>query len=250
MPYAVGLMFRDGKPVVYDSGDYPAAFDKALALSAYGDFPRRQKEARARGRHIGIGIGSYVEGTGLGPFEGVTVRVLDDGRIGVQSGAAPQGQGHKTMLQQVVAQELGVAMDDITVTLGDTAAIAMGVGTFASRITANAAPSALMASQVVRKKLLELAARALGAEVADLQIDDGRIEVKSGNRRAIGFAELARMAQGFPGFSLRAGRDAGAGAHRLFHAAAGRLLQRHPCGRSGGGYRDGRGPHRQLRGGA
>jgi carbon-monoxide dehydrogenase large subunit len=209
MPYPVGLMFRDGKPVVYDSGDYPATFDKALALSRYSDFPRRQKEARARGHHIGIGIGSYVEGTGLGPFEGVTVRVLDDGRILVQSGAAPQGQGHKTMLQQVVAQELGVAMDGITVTLGDTAAIAMGVGTFASRITANAAPSALMASQVVRKKLLELAARALGTEIADLQLDDGKVEVKSGNRRALGFAELARMAQGFPGFSLAPGETPG-----------------------------------------
>src|SRR5438067_7080404 len=164
--------------------------------------PDCKRKVHYRGRHIGIGIDSYVEGTGIGPFEGVKVRVLDDGKIGVQSGAAPQGQGHKTMLQQVVAQELGVAMDDIIVTLGDTAAIAMGVGTFASRITANAAPSALIASGVVRKKMLELAARALGAEIADLQLDDGRVEVKSGNRRAIGFAELARMAQGFPGFSF------------------------------------------------
>ncbi|HMI97737.1 MAG TPA: xanthine dehydrogenase family protein molybdopterin-binding subunit [Micropepsaceae bacterium] len=209
MPYPVGLMFRDGKPVVYDSGDYPAAFDKALALSDYRDFPRRQKEARADGRYIGIGIGSYVEGTGLGPFEGVTVRVLDDGRIAVQSGAAPQGQGHKTMLQQVVAQELGVAMHDVVVTLGDTAAIAMGVGTFASRITANAAPSALLASQAVRNKMLELAARALGAEVTDLQLDNSKVEVKSGNRRAIGFGELAKMAQGFPGFSFAPGQIPG-----------------------------------------
>jgi carbon-monoxide dehydrogenase large subunit len=209
MPYAVGLTFRDGKPVVYDSGDYPAAFDKVLALSRYSDFPRRQKKARAHGRHIGIGIGSYVEGTGLGPFEGVTVRVLDDGRIGVQSGAAPQGQGHKTMLQQVVAEELGVAMENILVTVGDTAAIAMGVGTFASRITANAAPSALMASQAVRKKILDLAARALGAELADLQLDNGRVEMKGGNRRAIDFAELARMAQGFPGFSFALGETPG-----------------------------------------
>jgi carbon-monoxide dehydrogenase large subunit len=209
MPYPVGLTFRDGKAVIYDSGDYPAAFDKALALSRYGDFPCRQREARASGRHIGIGIGSYVEGTGLGPFEGVTVRVLDDGRIGVQSGAAPQGQGHKTMLQQVVAQELGVTMDDIIVTLGDTAAISMGVGTFASRITANAAPSALIASQAVRKKILELAARALGAELADLEIDNGKVEMKSGNRRAIGFAELARIAQGFPGFSFAPGEAPG-----------------------------------------
>jgi carbon-monoxide dehydrogenase large subunit len=209
MPYAVGLTFRDGKPVVYDSGDYPAVFDKALTLSGYSDFPRRQKEGRAHGRYIGIGIGSYVEGTGLGPFEGVTVRVLDDGRISVQSGAAPQGQGHKTMLQQVVAQDLGVAMENILVTVGDTAAIAMGVGTFASRITANAAPSAQIASQIVRKKLLELAARALGADIGDLQLDNGKVEMKGGNRRAITFAELARMAQGFPGFSFAPGQTPG-----------------------------------------
>src|SRR5712671_4104386 len=209
MPYPVGLMFRDGKPVVYDSGDYPAAFDKALALSRYSDFPRRQREARTHGRYIGIGIGSYVEGTGLGPFEGVTVRVLDNGKVAVQSGAAPQGQGHKTLFQQIVAEELGVAMDNILVTVGDTAAIAMGVGTFASRITANAAPSALIASQAVRKKILELAARALGADIGDLQLDDGKVEMKSGNRRAIGFGELARIAQGFPGFSFAAGETPG-----------------------------------------
>src|SRR6185312_9073398 len=151
----------------------------------------------------------YVEGTGLGPFEGVTLRVLDNGKVAVQSGAAPQGQGHKTMLQQVVAEELGVAMDDILVTVGDTAAIAMGVGTFASRITANAGPSALIASQAVRKKILALAARALDADPADLQLDNGEVQVKSGNRRAIGFGELARMAQGFPGFSFAPGESPG-----------------------------------------
>jgi carbon-monoxide dehydrogenase large subunit len=209
MPYPVGLTFRDGKPVVYDSGDYPAVLEKALALSGYRDFARRQKDARETDRFIGIGIGSYVEGTGLGPFEGVTLRVLDDGKVAVQSGAAPQGQGHKTMLQQIVAQELSVAMDDILVTLGDTAGIAMGVGTFASRITANAGPSALIASQIVRKKLLALAARALDADPADLQLDNGEVQVKSGNRRAIGFGDLARMAQGFPGFSFTPGESPG-----------------------------------------
>src|ERR1700704_4258598 len=137
MPYRVGLIFRDGKPVVYDSGDYPATLEKALALADYREFPQRQKEALRQARHIGIGIGSYVEGTGLGPFEGVNVRVLQNAKISVQSGAAPQGQGHVTMFQQIVADELGVAMDNIVVTLGDTAAIVMGVGTFASRITAN-----------------------------------------------------------------------------------------------------------------
>ena len=247
MPYAVGLIFRDGKPVIYDSGDYPAAQRQALTLSAYADFPRRQKEAREQGRHIGIGIGSYVEGTGLGPFEGVTVRVLDDGSIvRANSGAAPQGQGHKTMFQQIVADQLGVAMENIHVTVGDTAAIAMGVGTFASRIAANAGPSALIAAQAVRKKILELAARALDADIADLQLDDGRVEVKTGNRRAISFGDLAKMALGFPGLFLRARPNPGPRTHRLFHAAPSRLLQRHPCRRGGGGCRNRRGAHPQL----
>ncbi len=209
MPYAVGLTFRDGKPVVYDSGDYPASLESALTLARYADFPRRQNEARDAGRFIGIGIGNYVEGTGLGPFEGVTLRVLESGRLHVLSGAAAHGQGHVTMLQQIVADQLGVAMDNILVTLGDTSAIAMGVGTFASRIAANAGPSALIAGQTIRAKILKLATRVLEANEADLILDDGRVEVASGNRRSIGFGELAKIAQGAPGFSLPQGEAPG-----------------------------------------
>ena len=205
MPYRVGLTFRDGKPVVYDSGDYPATLEKALALSRYRDFPRRQKEARAQGRHIGIGIGSYVEGTGLGPFEGVTVRVQENGKVLVKSGAAPHGQGHQTMFQQIVADELAVPLEDIVVVLGDTDAIAMGVGTFASRITANAGPSALIASQTVRGQILKLAARTLGVAVSDLVLAAGRAEAKTGNRPSVSFGDLAKLSQGYPGFSFAPG---------------------------------------------
>ncbi len=205
MPYRVGLTFRDGKPVVYDSGDYPATLEKALALSRYRDFPRRQKEAREQGRHIGIGIGSYVEGTGLGPFEGVTLRVQENGKVLVKSGAAPHGQGHQTMFQQIVADELGVPLDDIVVILGDTDAIAMGVGTFASRITANAGPAALIASQTVRAQILKLAARTLDVAQSDLVLAGGRAEAKTGNRASIGLGELAKLSQGYPGFSFAPG---------------------------------------------
>jgi len=205
MPYRVGLTFRDGKPVVYDSGDYPATLEKALTLSRYRDFPRRQKQALEDGRHIGIGIGSYVEGTGLGPFEGVTLRVLETGKALVKSGAAPHGQGHQTMFQQIVADELGLAIEDIVVVLGDTDAIAMGVGTFASRITANAGPAALIASQTVRAQILKLAARALDVAEGDLVLTEGRAEAKTGNRRSIGFGELAKLSQGYPGFSFAPG---------------------------------------------
>ena len=154
-------------------------------------------------------MGSYVEGTGLGPFEGVTVRVQENGKIAVSSGAASQGQGHKTMLQQIVADQLGVAMDDVVVTIGDTAAIAMGVGTFASRITANAGPSALIASRSVRAQILNLAARVLEADEADLFLDNGEVELRTGNRRRIGLGELARRAQGMPGFSFAPGQTPG-----------------------------------------
>jgi carbon-monoxide dehydrogenase large subunit len=205
MPYRVGLTFRDGKPVVYDSGDYPATLEKALALSNYRDFPRRQKEARAQGRHVGIGIGSYVEGTGLGPFEGVTVRVQANGKVLVKSGAAPHGQGHQTMFQQIVADELAVPPGDIVVVLGDTDAIAMGVGTFASRITANAGPAALIAARSVRAQILKLAARTLDVAESDLALAGGRAEAKTGNRRSIDFGDLARLSQGYPGFSFEPG---------------------------------------------
>lgn len=205
MPYHVGLTFRDGKPVVYDSGDYPATLEKALQLARYREFPRRQKESLQRGRYIGIGMGSYVEGTGLGPFEGVTVRVQENGKVLVKSGAAPHGQGHQTMFQQIVSDELGVPIDDIIVVLGDTDAISMGVGTFASRITANAGPAALSASQAVRAQILKVAARALDAREADLVLTEGRAEVKTGNRRSTTFGELAKLAQGYPGFSFAPG---------------------------------------------
>jgi carbon-monoxide dehydrogenase large subunit len=205
MPYAVGLTFRDGKPVVYDSGDYPATLEKVLALSDYRDFPRRQKDALDQGRYIGIGIGSYVEGTGLGPFEGVTVRVQENGKVLVRSGAAPHGQGHQTMFQQIVADELGIPLDDIVVVLGDTDAIAMGVGTFASRITANAGPAALLASQTVRARALNLAARALSVAEDDLVLAGGRAEAKSGNRPSISLGDLAKLSQGYPGFSFAPG---------------------------------------------
>ncbi len=93
MPYAVGLTFRDGKPLVYHGGDFPHGQATALALADYDGFRARQASARAQGRYIGIGIGNYVEGTGLGPFEGVTVRVLTNGKVAVATGATNQGQG-------------------------------------------------------------------------------------------------------------------------------------------------------------
>jgi aerobic carbon-monoxide dehydrogenase large subunit len=209
MPYEVGLTFRDGKPLVYDSGDYPRGQGKALELAEYEGFRERQKAALEQGRFIGIGLANYVEGTGLGPFEGVTVRVLPSGRVAVATGATNQGQGTRTTLSQIVAEQVGCRLEDIVMTTGDTAAIAQGVGAFASRQAVNAGSSALVAGIAVRKQIIALAARALDALEGEIDLEDGQATARGGNKPTISFGELARLAQGIPGVSLPAGQAAG-----------------------------------------
>lgn len=209
MPYSVGLIFRDGKPLVYDSGDYPRGHDVALELAGYDKFSERQAEARARGRFIGIGVASYVEGTGLGPFEGVTVRVMPDGKVRVTSGATSQGQGTRTTLAQIVADRVGCRIEDVMVTIGDTAGISNGVGAFASRLAVNAGSSASIAGDHVRGGILKLASRALGLPESEIDLEDGKAIGRGGNRPTVSFGELSRAAQGMPGFSMEAGHPVG-----------------------------------------
>lgn len=209
MPYPVGLTFRDGKPLIYDSGDYPKAQAEALRMIDYGDFPKRKAAARREGRFLGIGIGNYVEGTGLGPYEGVTVRVLPNGKVAVATGATSQGQGTRTALTQIVADRLGCAIEDIIITIGDTAAISQGVGAFASRQAVNAGSSAMIAGENVRSQIVKLAAQTLGVPESEIDIEDGAASARTGNRPSLSFRELARLAQGMPGFSMAVGQTPG-----------------------------------------
>jgi carbon-monoxide dehydrogenase large subunit len=209
MPYSVGLVFRDGKPLVYASGDFPKSFERALALAGYDGFRERQARALAAGRHIGIGVGNYVEGTGLGPFEGVTVRILPSGKVAVATGATTQGQGTHTTLAQIVADRLGCGIEAITMTAGDTGAISQGVGAFASRQAVNAGSSAMIAGDAVRGQVVALAARTLGVAEAEIDVEDGRAVARGGNKPVLTFGELARLAQGMPGFSLAPGQAPG-----------------------------------------
>ncbi len=202
MPYPVGLTFRDGRPLVYDSGDYPAVFEKAMSLSAYRDFRARQKTAREEGRFIGIGIGTYVEGTGLGPFEGATLRVLLSGKVRLMTGAAPQGQGHRTAFAQIAADHLGVDPAAIDVVMADTDAIAMGWGAFASRLAANAGPAIHIAGERLGAKIKKLAAHVLEAAEEDIELSGGRAHVRGVPQMGRSFAELSSMAAGMSGFSL------------------------------------------------
>ncbi|GAA4725984.1 xanthine dehydrogenase family protein molybdopterin-binding subunit [Pedococcus ginsenosidimutans] len=178
MPYDHGLLFQDGRPLKYDSGDFPASLDKLKALVGWDDFAHYRDRARAEGRSVGIGIGCYVEGTGVGPYEGGHVQVETSGRVNVSTGLTSQGQGHETAFAQVVAQELGVPIEDVFVTTGDTRRMPYAVGTFASRAAVMSGNAIALAARQVRAKALRIAADALEVAADDLEIVDAIIRVK------------------------------------------------------------------------
>jgi carbon-monoxide dehydrogenase large subunit len=205
MPYNVGIIFRDGRPVTYDSGDYPACQAAALHASDYDGFERRQNEARSLGRYIGIGIATAVEATGLGPYESATVRVSTSGKIVVYTGATPQGQSHKTTLGQIAAEKFGVGLDEVTVVTGDTATVSLGIGTFAARTAANAGPSVHLAALEVAAKAKQIAAGMMECLEEDLELADGRVRLKSAPDVSKSLREIAVRSVGMPGFSMAGG---------------------------------------------
>jgi carbon-monoxide dehydrogenase large subunit len=178
MPYDQGLMFQDGRPLRYDSGDFPASLALLKELVGWDEFAAQKAAAEADGRRLGIGIGCYVEGTGVGPYEGGHVEVETSGRVNVATGLTTQGQGHQTVLAQVVADELGVRLEDVHVTTGDTRRMPYAVGTFASRAAVMSGNAVALAARVVRAKALRIAADALEVAEDDLEIVDGTISVR------------------------------------------------------------------------
>jgi CO/xanthine dehydrogenase Mo-binding subunit len=191
MPYDQGLTFQDGRPLIYDSGDYPALLEKLKKLAGWDDFESYREQARAMGRRVGIGIGCYVEGTGVGPYEGGHVLVEPSGRVRVATGLTSQGQGHQTMLAQIVADELGVPFGDVEVVTGDTRRFRYAVGTFASRTAVMSGNAVALAARAVRAKALRIAGDALEADPADLEIANGMISVRGHPEASIGLATVA-----------------------------------------------------------
>jgi aerobic carbon-monoxide dehydrogenase large subunit len=210
MPYRVGIPYRDGVPIVYDGGDYPRLMQMAIdALGGLEAFRSRQATAREHGRLLGLGFSCYVEGTGAGPFEGAMVRIEPSGTIVVATGACSQGQGHETVFAQVVADEWGVHPEDITILLADTATIANGYGTIASRSAVNSSAAIVAASKVLRRKVLEVAGFVLECDVRDLELRDGAVALKGAPQHRLTLSEIARAAHPGPESRRPPGMSAG-----------------------------------------
>jgi len=187
--------FKTATGLAYDSGNYQRALDKALRLAGYDKLRREQKQLRRRGRYLGIGVSTYVEICAMGPgfWEYGKVEVEPSGSVRVFSGASPHGQGQKTSFAQIVADQLGVDLDDIDVIHGDTAIVAKGIGTFGSRATAVGGIAVYQAAEKVREKARDLAAQLFEVDADDLVFSEGRFVVKGVPRKALTIAQIARQ---------------------------------------------------------
>lgn len=190
--------------LVYDSGRYQAALDRALALVGYDDLRALQRRGWREGRYLGIGLATFVETAGVGParfsgdpgWESATVRVDPSGSVRVLTGASPHGQGIETAFAQIAAARLGVPVDAVEVLYGDTAVVADGVGTFGSRSVAVGGSAVAAAINELIERGRPVAARLLEAAAADLVWEPGRFRVRGVPDRAVTIGEVARAAGG------------------------------------------------------
>jgi CO/xanthine dehydrogenase Mo-binding subunit len=193
-PYDQGLIFQDGRPLIYDSGNYPDQLTMLKDMVGWDEFPALQQQARDEGRLLGIGLGCYVEGTGPGPYEGAHVNVQTDGSVEVAIGLTSQGQGHQTVFAQIVADELGVDFDKIRVVTGDTRRFGYAVGTFASRAAVMSGSAVALAARKTRAKALRVAADALECNPDDLELVAGVISMKGNPSTSIPLGQVAVLA--------------------------------------------------------
>lgn len=220
-PYNNEVIYQDFAPLTYDSGNYQPIMDKALELIGYEKFVREeQPRLRADGRQAGIGVVSYVEGTGIGPYEGARVKVQASGRVSVATGVGTQGQGHFTSFAQVVAEQLGVSVRDVEVVTGDTDQFYWGAGTFASRGAVVAGNAINEAAKDVRQKILKLAAEHFECAEEDLELADGQVRVRGVPQKTIRLGELALMANPLRG-AVKPGAVPGLEATNYFGPASG-----------------------------
>ena len=216
MPYNKQLKSRAGVIAVIDSGDYAACSRKAVDAIDYAGFPSRQDQARATGRYLGLGFAHAVKPTGRGPFESAVVRVTPAGRVVIYTGAMAMGQGLATALAQLCADQLGVPLESIDVSAGDTSRVSLGLGGFASRQAILAGSAVHLASLEVRQKAIKVAQHVLEVAEQDLVLQNGRVEVLGVPSHGISLASIARKLKGSPGYALPPGVKPGLEATSLF----------------------------------
>lgn len=213
-PWETGLIYQDWAPTTYDSGNYPLLADKLEKLVDLAWVAKVKEDARRQGKLVGMGMAFYVEGSGPGPYEGVRVTVEPSGRVLVATGVGTQGQGHFTSFAQIVADRLGVNVEDVHVVTGDTAQMGWGIGTFASRAAVVVGNAAWQAAEAVAEKARQVAAHLLECHPDDIELAEGRVHVKGLPHRGMTLGELAFQANPLRG-TLQFG-DPGLEATRYF----------------------------------
>jgi CO/xanthine dehydrogenase Mo-binding subunit len=215
-PYNNQIIYQDFAPLEYDSGNYAPVFDKALEAIGYAQFiAEEQPRLRREGRCVGVGVACYVEGTGIGPYEGARVQVQSNGKASVATGIGTQGQGHFTSFAQIVADQVGVDVRDVDVVTGDTDQFYWGAGTFASRGAVVAGNAVSEAAKVVRQKILRLAADHFECAEEDLVLERGQVSVAGVPGKAVPLGVLAMKANPMRGAVLP-GTEPGLEATRYF----------------------------------
>jgi aerobic carbon-monoxide dehydrogenase large subunit len=220
-PYKNEIIYQDFQPLEYDSGNYEPVLDMALDAIGYHAFLKEeQPRLRAAGRHVGIGVACYVEGTGIGPYEGAKVQVQSNGRVSVATGIGTQGQGHFTVFAQIAADQLGVDVRDVDVVTGDTDQFYWGAGTFASRGAVVAGNAVNEASKSVRQKALKLASDVFECSEEDLVMENGNVGIVGIPGKVIRLGELAQRANPMRG-AVKPGTEPGLESTQYFGPASG-----------------------------
>jgi carbon-monoxide dehydrogenase large subunit len=194
--------YKSAAGVVYDTGNYEPALNKALEIADYKNLRAQQAQKRAAGQLMGIGLSSYIEICGLGPkgmgaaglYESARVRVEQSGTVMVYTGASPHGQGEETSFAQIVAEEFGIPVENVLVMHGDTDSTPEGRGTYGSRTLAVGGSAVFNAVQKLKEKMKQIAAHMLEASPTDVNLEDGKFSVAGTPQKAVSFAEVAATA--------------------------------------------------------
>jgi aerobic carbon-monoxide dehydrogenase large subunit len=199
--------FETKVALTYDSGNYAGAFDRLLQMFDLSKFRSEQAAARQKGRLIGVGFSTYIEACSIAPskvvgalgaqaglWESGTVRVHPTGKVTVYTGSHSHGQGHETTMAQLVADHLGIPMDDVDVVHGDTGSVPFGMGTYGSRSASVGGTALVMSMNKIKEKAKKIAAHLLEAAPGDMDFAGGQFFVKGAPQKAVPFAQIALVA--------------------------------------------------------